>query len=188
MANKTDSTSPLSRLINDDNLTIMENIIPHCNPSLGKFLAIYLKVNEIQKIMTNFEDRNQLNACGFEENSHDIESILYSIRNSVSEEKAYQIDNILQVLKFSRFYEKYNQILSEHPELLHSVSTQSPEKQSSSAQTPFSDPSLFFLLNSFMNTSEENQNEKLKQMLNLVQNNENKDIGELLTNLLKNKS
>ena len=39
MQNLNDSPSPLSRLINDDNLTILENIIPHCNANLGKFLA-----------------------------------------------------------------------------------------------------------------------------------------------------
>ena len=50
MQNLNDSPSPLSRLINDDNLTILENIIPHCNANLGKFLALCLKISEMQKI------------------------------------------------------------------------------------------------------------------------------------------
>ena len=118
MQNLNDSPSPLSRLINDDNLTILENIIPHCNANLGKFLALCLKISEMQKIMEGFDDSERLSACGFENNAQDIASILRSVRNSVSEEKAHQIDNILQILNFSRFYEKYNQILSEHPELV----------------------------------------------------------------------
>lgn len=36
MPNRNDSSSPLSRLINDDNLTILENVIPYCNTNLGK--------------------------------------------------------------------------------------------------------------------------------------------------------
>ena len=118
MPNRNDSSSPLSRLINDDNLTILENVIPYCNTNLGKLLALCLKFSEMQKIIEGFDDSERLNACGFENNSTDIESILRSVRSSVSEEKARQIDNILQILNFSRFYEKYNQILSEHPELV----------------------------------------------------------------------
>ena len=183
MQNLNDSPSPLSRLINDDNLTILENIIPHCNANLGKFLALCLKISEMQKIMEGFDDSERLSACGFENNSQDIASILRSVRNSVSEEKAHQIDNILQILNFSRFYEKYNQILSEHPELVQSSApaTSSADTPPSTEQNPFSDPSLFFLLNSLMNGSEGKQNEKLKQLMTLAQNSEGKDINELLS-------
>lgn len=100
MPNRNDSSSPLSRLINDDNLTILENVIPYCNTNLGKLLALCLKFSEMQKIIEGFDDSERLNACGFENNSTDIESILRSVRSSVSEEKARQIDNILQILNF----------------------------------------------------------------------------------------
>lgn len=185
MPNFNDSPSPLSRLVNDDNLTILENIIPCCNPNLGKFLALCLKVSEIQKIMTGFDDSARLSACGFEDNSQDIESILRSVRGAVSEEKAHQIDNVLQILNFSRFYEKYNQILSEHPELIRPPAPAAAENQSTPDANPFADPSLFFLLNSLMNNSEGNQNERLKQVMNLAQNSEGKDMSELLSSLLK---
>lgn len=184
MPNINDTPSPLSRLISDDNLTILENIIPHCNANLGKFLALCLKISEMQKIMDGFDDSERLSACGFENNSQDIESILRSVRNSVSEEKARQIDNILQILNFSRFYEKYNQILSEHPELVRPPAPSAAETQGTNEQNPFSDPSLFFLLNSLMNNPEGNQNEKLKQMMALA-NGEGTDMSEMLAALLK---
>ena len=185
MSNLNDSPSPLSRLVSDDNLTILENIIPCCNPNLGKFLALCLKVSEIQKIMTGFDDSERLNACGFEDNPQDIESILRSVRSAVSEEKARQIDSILQVLNFSRFYEKYNQILAEHPELIRPAAPAATENPTTPDANPFADPSLFFLLNSLMNNPDGNQNEKLKQVMNLAQNSENKDISELLSTFLK---
>ena len=47
-----------------------------------------------QKIMSGFDDEPRLRACGFEEPSADVESVLRSLRNSVSEEKAQQIDAI----------------------------------------------------------------------------------------------
>lgn len=173
MPNLNDSTSPLSRLINDDNLTILEKIIPCCNPNLGKFLALCLKFSEIQKIIDGFDDSERLSACGFENNSQDIETVLQSVRNTVSEEKAHQIDNILQILSFSRLYDKYNQILSEHPELVHSSAPSAAENKSSSDMSPFSDPSLFFLLNSLMNNTEDTPNEKLKQMMSLLRSESN---------------
>ena len=179
------SLSPLSRLINDDNLTILESIIPCCEPNLGKFLALCLKFSEMQKIITGFDDNERLSACGFEDNSKDLESILRSVRNAVSEEKARQIDNVLQVLNFSRFYEKYNQILAEHPELIRPSAPAAPENPPSSETNPFADSPLFFLLNSLMNNSEGNQNEKLKQLMALAQNNEGKDMNEILSAFLK---
>ncbi len=139
MPNRNDSSSPLSRLINDDNLTILENVIPYCNTNLGKLLALCLKFSEMQKIIEGFDDSERLNACGFENNSTDIESILRSVRSSVSEEKARQIDNILQILNFSRFYEKYNQILSEHPELVRPPAPAAAETQNAPEANPFSD-------------------------------------------------
>jgi hypothetical protein len=184
MPNRNDSSSPLSRLINDDNLTILENVIPYCNTNLGKLLALCLKFSEMQKIIEGFDDSERLNACGFENNSTDIESILRSVRSSVSEEKARQIDNILQILNFSRFYEKYNQILSEHPELVRPPAPAAAETQNAPEANPFSDPSLFFLLNSLMNNSDGNQNEKLKQVMALAQNSDNKDMEKILSALL----
>ena len=83
--------SPLSRLLEDDTLTIMETILPYCRPHLAKLLAVQMKILEIQKIMSGFDDEPRLRACGFEEPSADVESVLRSLRNSVSEEKAQQI-------------------------------------------------------------------------------------------------
>ena len=163
MPNRNDSSSPLSRLINDDNLTILENVIPYCNTNLGKLLALCLKFSEMQKIIEGFDDSERLNACGFENNSTDIESILRSVRGSVS---------------------KYNQILSEHPELVRPPAPAAAETQNAPEANPFSDPSLFFLLNSLMNNSDGNQNEKLKQVMALAQNSDNKDMEKILSTLL----
>ena len=58
MQNLNDSPSPLSRLINDDNLTILENIIPHCNANLGKFLALCLRLMAKVARRDLFPDQN----------------------------------------------------------------------------------------------------------------------------------
>lgn len=186
-----ETDSPLSRLLNDDTITILSGIIPHCPPSLGRALALQMKLMEIQKILSCFDDEPYLRACGFEEQAGDIESLLRSLRHSVSEEKAKQIDSILNMIHFSKMYQTYQQIIASHPELLKGQERSFDTKDSRDSSSPdmFSDPSLFLLLNSMMNNSDDgNQNnEKLKTLLDFATkgNGENKDFSELLSSFLK---
>lgn len=183
-----ETNSPLSRLLNDDNLTIMEGIIPYCPPNLGRVLAVEMKLMEIQKILTCFDDEPVLRACGFEEQAGDVESILRTIRNSVSEEKAKQIDTVLGMIRFSKMYQTYQEILQSHPELMKSQDRRPDEREASSSDA-FSDPSLFFLLNSMMNNNEDSgsNNDKMKALLDFATkaNGDNRDFSELLSSFLK---
>ena len=183
-----ETSSPLSRLLNDDNITIMEGIIPYCPPSLGRVLAVEMKLMEIQKIISCFDDEPTLRACGFEEQSADVESLLRSIRKSVSEEKARQIDSVLGMIRFSKMYQAYQEILQSHPELMKGQEHRSGEKEISSNDA-FSDPSLFFLLNSMMNNTEDtgSNNEKMKALLDFASKagGDNRNFSELLTSFLK---
>ena len=59
MQNLNDSPSPLSCPINDDNLTILENIIPHCNATLKNFsflVSKYLKCRKSWKDLMTAND------------------------------------------------------------------------------------------------------------------------------------
>lgn len=103
--------SPLSRLLEDDTLTIIETVLPYCRPHLAKMLAVQMKILEIQKILTGFDDEPRLRACGFEDSSVDVESVLRTLRNSVSEEKAQQIDSILNFIRFSRVYQNWQETM-----------------------------------------------------------------------------
>lgn len=186
-----ESNSPLSRLLYDDNITILDGIIPYCPPPLGRVLALRIKFMEIQKILSCFDDEPYLKACGFEEQAGDIESVLRSLRHSVSEEKAKQIDSLLNMIHFSKMYQTYQQIIASHPELVKSQehSADARGARESSSSDIFSDPSLFFLLSSMMNNNENiaPNNEKLKMLLDFASkgNGENKDITELLSSFLK---
>lgn len=81
-------------------------------------LAVQMKILEIQKILTGFDDEPRLRACGFEDSSVDVESVLRTLRNSVSEEKAQQIDSILNFIRFSRVYQNWQETMQSHPELM----------------------------------------------------------------------
>lgn len=183
------SETPLSRLLSDDNIMIMENLIPYCNSSLGRALAIQIKLMELNKIITASEDRPFLRACGFEEKKDSIESMesmLRTLKNSVSEEKASQINSILQMIQFSRMYQQFSEITKEHPEFFGGQN--SGGSSNTKAPDPFSDPSLFLMLNSLMN-NEEGSGDKMKKFFDLASsgNGENRDFNALLSSLLKGK-
>lgn len=165
------SKSPLSRLLEDDAITILEHLIPCCPPTAAKILALRMKFMEIQKIMTGFDDESQLKACGFEDSSPDFESVLHSLRETVSGEKARQIDSLLQMLSTVRLFRQWQEMLQAHPELMQlfsqSVSNASTEKGGGKTNDAFTDPSLFFMLNSLMNGEDMNA-DAMKKIIDMT--------------------
>ncbi|MCI5943810.1 MAG: hypothetical protein MRZ41_03850 [Eubacterium sp.] len=161
--------TPLSRFLDDDNITVMEQLIPYCPSSLGRILAINIKIMELQKIITDFHEGPLLRTCGLNEPDGDLEAMLRALKGSVSKEKAAQINSILQMMQFSRLYQKFSAITKEHPELFSGITTQENHTSSSGSPEIFSDPSLFFLLSSLMN-NEENQGEKMKKVMEMLKN------------------
>lgn len=188
-ANFSNQDSPLSRLLEDDTLTIIEGILPYCSPFIAKILAIQMKIIELKKIISGFDDEPYLRACGFEESPADLETILHSLRNSVSEEKAKQIDSILNMLRFSKMYQTWQDTFQTHPELLQLFQQGSRSNKNDSGNSSpdiFSDPSLFLLLNSAMN-GDDTQKDSMKKLLDLAMKNKNgtTDFSELLSSFLK---
>lgn len=188
--------SPLSRLLEDDTLTIIETILPYCRPPLAKMLAVQMKLLEIRKIISDFEDEPYLRACGFEDASVDVETILRSLRNSVSEEKAGQIDSLLNFIRFSRMYQNWQETMQNHPELMQLISqsfSRNSNEKGTDSGNPLADPSLFFLLNSAMNgtndtaSGDTNNNEQMKMLLDYAMKNKNgnTNLGEMLSTFMK---
>ena len=177
-SNFSGQNSPLSRFLEDDTLTIMETVIPYCHPPLAKVLAVQMKLLEIRKIMDGFEDESRLQACGFEDSPVDVEAVLRSLRNSVSGEKAQQIDSILNFIRFSRMYQNWQETMQSHPELMQLLSQSfssgnrnpgdnNSDEKGAGTGNPLSDPSLFMMLSSAMNRKS------------------NTDMGEILSSLMK---
>lgn len=175
-SNLSHQESPLSRLLEDDTLTIIETILPYCRPNLAKMLAVQMKILEIQKIMTGFDDEPLLRACGFEDSSVDVESVLRTLRNSVSEEKAQQIDSILNFIRFSRVYQNWQETMQSHPELIQLLNQSlsgnrnsgdnASDEKGAGTGNPLSDPSLFMMLSSAMNRSgKADMNEMLSALM-----------------------
>lgn len=195
-SNASRQESPLSRLLEDDTLTIIETILPYCRPPLAKMLAVQMKLLEIRKIISGFEDEPYLRACGFEDASTDVETILRSLRNSVSEEKAGQIDAILNFIHFSRMYQSWQETIQNHPELIQLVNqsfSRNSNEKGAGFGNPLADPSLFFMLNSAINggndtgSGDSNSDERMKMLLDYAvkNNNGNTNLSEMLSAFMK---
>lgn len=168
-SNLSGQDSPLSRFLEDDTLTIMEAVIPYCRPPLAKALAIQMKILELQKILRGFEDEPRLRACGFEDASPDVEAVLRTLRSSVSEEKAAQIDSILSFIRFSKMYQSWQETARNHPELMQLLQqgfSQAGDEKGTNPGNPLTDPSLFMMLQAAMkNNGSASMNEMLSAFM-----------------------
>lgn len=173
MDESSSESRPLSKLLDDDTIRVMEYFIPYCEIPVGRVLAMMIKVREIRKILNEFSEP-QLKACGLDAENGDIESLLRSLKKTVSPELAGQIDSILQVFQFSRMYRRFSEITKDHPEILNMMSgdRSGGDFGSSGGPAAFSDPSVFMLLNSMMNNNGNNNNsgngEAMKNVLELA--------------------
>lgn len=109
--------SLLNRLLEDDELIIMENLIPFCQPPFAKALALQIKAKEIQKILTEFDDDSHLKACGLLDDPKDMEQTLKTLKNTLSKDKAEQIDQILHMMEMMKMYQKFMKLSQDNPEL-----------------------------------------------------------------------
>lgn len=121
----------LDQLLEDDDLIIMENIIPFCQPSFAKVLALQIKAREIQKILTEFDDDSHLKACGLMDGSRDMEQTLRSLKNTLSDDKAKQIDQMLQMMDMMKMYQKFMKLSQDHPEIFSMFQSLTQDDQSS---------------------------------------------------------
>lgn len=175
---------PLNKLLDDDNIRIMEYFIPYCDTSISRILALMIKTRELNKIMRGF-DEPQLKACANDNGSRDLESLLRSLKHNVSPEMAAQIDSVLQVLQFNRMYQRFNEITRDHPEILNMMANGRTGSGRDDAG-PFSDPSVFTLLNTMLNGNDAGAGDKMKNVLELAMkgSSENIDVTNLLATLM----
>lgn len=111
-----ETRSPFDKLLEDDTVTILENLIPFCDSNTGKALALYVKCREISTILSDFNDEAKLHACGFQPPPNDIESLLQYLKNNVSPKKATEINQLLQMLQFAKMYQSYSQFMKDQKE------------------------------------------------------------------------
>ena len=109
-------SNPLEKFLQNDELTMLESALPYITQSMRKPLALYIKLQEVRHIMTNFDKEEVLSACGFEQNNADPESMLRAMKLA-SGGKTPQIDSILNTLNLIRTYQTVMDFIQNNPEM-----------------------------------------------------------------------
>lgn len=107
----------LQQFLQDNQLSMLESIMPYIGEHLRKPLALSIKFLEIRKILTEFDDEEKLSACGLENNSPNIDSLLTTLRNNSSPEIAQQIDQILTMRNIMKMYQTYTELMRNNPDI-----------------------------------------------------------------------
>ena len=70
---------PLDNLIRDDSLFMLEAILPFVSDNMKAPLAMYIKIMELQSILSCLQDRNYMESCGLHKDINNQDDILSSL-------------------------------------------------------------------------------------------------------------
>ena len=60
----------------NDSSNMLEDALPYLPPNLKKVAAIYIKLTELSKISSEFDNEQTLSACGFDQDPASMELLL----------------------------------------------------------------------------------------------------------------
>ena len=90
----------------NDSSNMLEDALPYLPPNLKKVAAIYIKLTELSKISSEFDNEQTLSACGFDQDPASMELLLNALKLRAPKETAMQIEQILQMMQMFEVYQK----------------------------------------------------------------------------------
>lgn len=125
-------------------INMLNAALPYVSDHMGKSLALYIKSTEMQRILSDFDKEELLSACGYESGTPDPEAMLKAMKQAGGPNVSPQIDQILQMMHMAKTYQKFNELLTSHPELMSLLTNQNnfsapPEPQKQHNHTDSSD-------------------------------------------------
>lgn len=94
-----------------DSSNMLEDALPYLPTNLKKMAAIYIKLTELSKISTEFDNQQTLSACGLDQNPESMELLLNALKLRAPKETADQIEQILQMMQMFEVYQNYQQFV-----------------------------------------------------------------------------
>ena len=90
---------------------MMKGILPFIEMPLQKYLAIYIKVLELQYVISYFRDhKDGIPTCSCETDKGPL-SLLQNVRKYSSSKEGEMIDQMLQMMKAFEMYQNYSEML-----------------------------------------------------------------------------
>ena len=123
-------------------INMLNAALPYVSDQMGKSLALYIKATEMQRILSDFDKEELLSSCGYETGTPDPEAMLKAMKQAGGSNVSPQIDQILQMMHMAKTYQKFNELLTSHPELMSLLTNQNnfssppePQKQHNHADS-----------------------------------------------------
>lgn len=93
---------PLHELIEHSDLNLLEAALPYIDQDFKQPLALYIKLSEMLQVMQGFQNEETLAACGLDDQNINYERMLQAMRMAGNKEQAKKIDQLIQLMNFSK--------------------------------------------------------------------------------------
>ena len=95
----------------NDSSNMLEDALPYLPPNLKKVAAIYIKLTELSKISSEFDNEQTLSACGFDQDPASMELLLNALKLRAPKYTDLQIEQIIQIMQMVEVYQNYERFV-----------------------------------------------------------------------------
>ncbi len=117
-----DMLNPFDRFLKNPELDMLNAALPYVSGRMRTPLALYIKITEMNRIVSDFDREDILSACGFEQNTPDPEMMLKAMKMAGGNQSNPQIDQLLSMMNMLKTYQKLHEMIQNNPELLNLLS------------------------------------------------------------------
>lgn len=96
---------PLDNLIHDDRLFMLEAILPFVPDNMKAPLAMYIKIMELQSVLSSLQDKNYMEHCGLHKDINNQDDILSSLADCGLMDVKSQFANIKKMMDMIKIME-----------------------------------------------------------------------------------
>ena len=96
---------PLDNLIHDDRLFMLEAILPFVSDNMKAPLAMYIKIMELQSVLSSLQDKNYMEHCGLHKDINNQDDILSSLADCGLIDAKSQFANIKKMMDMIKIME-----------------------------------------------------------------------------------
>ncbi len=105
---------PLDNLIRDDRLFMLEAILPFVADNMKAPLAMYIKIMELQSILSSLNDKNYMEHCGLHKDINNQDDILSSLADCGLKDVQSQFANIKKMVDMMKIMEASKEMQGEN--------------------------------------------------------------------------
>lgn len=103
--------------MDDVHINMLEAAFPYIPSYLKRPVAAILKLQELEKVMTEYNMDEMIHACSLDSGNTSPEQMFYAMKQKATPEIARQIDTMLNAIKMIRIYQSYQTLFNENQDV-----------------------------------------------------------------------